>query len=253
MKNKFFIFFIMVWIGLISFRAHAVAYSWDLTGSDSGYSSSITVTSSGHTVKATGYASANSDGTGALSSGYVRRYSGGIGISNCISGSSCNETSDPNHSIDTDGKNDFLLLEFDNLYDMKAFEIGWKGDDADIQVWVGSDKKGAGLNLSGACVTGCVNTLSSLGFTALPRFMNVDVDDPVDITAPNKSRYLLISGELGAIAASSPGNDYFKVSAITVGTPIPPTLALFSLALLGIMPLRKSKISGKSMSVNSIY
>lgn len=244
MKNKLFSAVVMIGASLsASTGANAANYTWDLTGADAGYLTSITKTSGGHTLKVSAYSSTNTDGTGVLANAWMQRYSGGLGVANCISGFSCNETSSPNHSVDNTGKNDFVLLEFDSVMSAKAFQIGWKQTDADVQLWTGSASAAAGLNLAtaNACVSGSgCTTLASLGFTALPTFNDVAVGATNNIAAPNNSRYVLISG---ALDPGNVGNDYFKLSAFTAGLPLPlpSTLAMFAFALFGLTQFQKRR------------
>lgn len=236
MKNKIFCAVFTVGVLCASTSVSAASYTWDLSGADAGYLSTISTSTGGHTLKVTAYSSANTDGTGTLANAWMKRYSGGLGVANCISGTGCTETSSPNHSIDNAGKNDFVLLEFDSVMSAKAFQIGWKNTDADIQLWTGANTAAAGLNLAtaNACVSGsgCA-TLASLGFTALPVVNDVAVGANNVITPPNDSRYVLISG---ALDPSNVGNDYFKLNAFTAGLPLPlpSTLAMFACALFGL-------------------
>ena len=236
MKNRLLSAVVAVSALCASAGVNAANYTWNLTGADAGYLTSINTTNGGHALKVTAYSSAGTDGTGAMSNAWLQRYSGGLGVANCISGASCNETASPNHSVDNAGKNDFVLLEFDTVMSAKAFQIGWKQTDADIQLWTGSSSAAAGLNLAtaNACVSGSgCTTLASLGFTALPTFNDVAVGATNNIVAPNNSRYVLVSG---ALDPSNVGNDYFKFSAFTAGLPLPlpSTLAMFALALFGL-------------------
>ncbi|GEM_PF-1938234 len=227
--------------------------TWNLT--NTGYSSqwvynSVDVNSGGHTLKmrayASGTASTASDGTitytdSPFKSAFVGVYGGGIGVSNCYDsitndGSQCGELGSPQHAIDTDGKRDFLLLEFDTVVSAQAFQIGWAGEDSDVQLWVGSAATGPGLDLTNACVSGCAKTLTSLGFSSGVNHENVALNTNVVINPPNNSRYLLVSGQLGE------SNDYFKFKSITTCLPLPSpgTLSLFGFVMLGMLGLRGS-------------
>ncbi len=210
--------------------------NWNLTntGYDSQYVyNSVNVNSGGHTLKMRAYASDSINGSAAFSKAYVGTYGGGIGVSNCY-GDDCNEMTGPNHAIDSEGKHDFLLLEFDTVVSAQAFQIGWAGEDSDVQLWVGSQATGAGLDLTGACVSGCANTLASLGFSSGVNHENTALHTNIAINPANNSRYLLVSGQLGE------GNDYFKFKSITTCLPLPSpgTLGLFGFAMLGMLGLK---------------
>jgi hypothetical protein len=231
--------------------AASMPITWDFGGSTLMNQSSINVTVGGHTVKARAYASGANDGSGAFTAAKISRYSGGLGVSNCVSGQeTCSgDPGSPNHATDTSGRNDFILLEFDSFYSMQSFAIGWpsasEGLDTDMQLWIGPDLGHAGvadaanLNLAGACVSGCSSTLTSLGFSTLPAYSNVAVGVNKTIPSTNPSRYLLVSGALG-----SGDNDFFKFKSVTASLPEPSTMLLFGLGAAGLLARRRRVVQG---------
>ncbi|TAK90214.1 MAG: hypothetical protein EPO06_09515 [Burkholderiaceae bacterium] len=216
-----------------------VAYSGtDANGHSGTVYDSASVVAGGHTLSMRAYASTDSNGAAAFTKAYIGTYGGGIGVSNCYDGSSgCNELTSPDHAIDSNGKHDFLLLEFDSVVSAQAFQIGWSDTDSDVELWTGSASAAAGLDLTGACVSGCVKTLTSLGFSAGTNHEGVAVDTNTAINPLSNSRYLLVSGQLGE------SNDYFKFKSVTacLPLPVPGTVALFGVALLGMLGLRRTR------------
>jgi len=189
-------------------------------------------------ILARSYATTNTDGTGAFQAATTTLWSGGIGIK--APGES-NETSSPNHAIDNDGKDNFLLLEFDSDYHrLTQFGIGWYSGDADVQIWVGGPQS-AGLNLTTACGGACsVSQLTSLGFTQLPVFNNVqnDADLTIDVSTNVLGRYVLVAGKVGD------SNDYFKLDTISnteVTIAEPGTIALSVVGLAALWGARRRR------------
>jgi len=220
-------------------QAQATIVNWDLTAAPTTTTgdanvNSLTFSSGGHTVKATGYCSSSTtDSSGAMVAAHIQQYSGGLGIDS-NGGSACSGDSvnvAPDHAIDNNGKDNFLLLEFDSVMAAQAFQIGWKGTDSDIQLWYGSSSLGAGLSLSGvnACVSGSnCTTLSTLGFTPTSQFNNVAINTSQTINSPVNSRYLIVSGALNQ------NDDFFKFNKISTKIPLPSTLLLFGVGLVGL-------------------
>src|SRR5690606_8158846 len=100
-------------------------------------------------MKAYGYTTANSGGNGRCQQRTAQRYSGGLGN---WDGGTSRDCADPQHSIDNDGTNDFILIVFGagHEYAPTLFSIGWEyynncststvsNTCPDIEAWVGND------------------------------------------------------------------------------------------------------------------
>jgi len=233
-------------LSLLSSAALAApTYTWNTVGNsptdgmDGNQRTFSAVEDAGMILKVRGYSTWNNDGTGNFRDAFVGAYSGGLGITNP---SSSNEDDSPNHGVDNNGKDDFLLFEFASS-DFKAtgFKIGWREyNNTDIQVWVGGTNAGAGLDLSSDCGGACdKNDLDDLGFTLLPTFFDVDPGESPSINTSIAGRYLLITGRAGY------ADDYFKLKVISalqeVTVPEPSSLALLAGSLLGLGGLARRK------------
>jgi hypothetical protein len=238
MRNRLFASSVLALIMMSSAALAGPTYTWNTTGNSStsgpaGNERTFgAVGNPGEILKVRGYATGNSNGTGNFQDAYVGAYGGGLGVTNSSSG----ESSSPNHGTDNNGKDDFLLFEFEaSNYRATGFTIGWREyNNTDIQVWVGGTNAGAGLDLSsnGLCGGACdKNDLDDLGFTLLPTFLDVDPGETPSINTTVSGRYVLITGLAGA------ADDYFKLSSISgkqISVPEPTALALALGGLFGI-------------------
>jgi hypothetical protein len=219
----------------------AAAIEWDLEGSSSAQSQLTfdAVGTATEDIKVRGYFTSNTNGTGAFDTGLVQNWSGGVGVLANDDGGS------PQHSVDNNGKDNFLLIEFDNPdYLLTAFQIGWYQSDADIEVWVGGGDLGDGFTLEdsgGLCTNACdYSDLSALGFTKVtPVFQNVVVGSWVTVNTDVTGQYVIFAGEYGEY------DDYFKLSGIRgqeeieVAEPGSMLILSSALAMLGAGALRR--------------
>jgi hypothetical protein len=217
----------------------------------------LNFTSEGHLLVATPFFSQRGDGTGRLlnaistsegaSYATLTSWSTGLGLENPVN---ANEDGIFNSGIDNRGRKDFVLFEFDGIYTLKSFELGWQRAPsgardttrfADLQFWIGGPDT-AGFALKNKCVSGCANTtndLANLGFTALSDFDDVPYGD-VLFGEGLQTRYLLVSGNLGE------NDDFFDFKRLTLNSvlaiPEPHAgylLGLAFLSMLGVRHLRR--------------
>ena len=210
-------------------------------------------------IKAYGFTTANSNGTGGFQQRNVQRYSGGLGI---CDGSTSGDCSTPQHAIDNDGTNDFILIDFGagHEYAPTLFSIGWEyynncststvsNTCPDIEAWVGNDFNAA---LGYAGVTGSWTQI----LDGEPQNnIQPGTDYPFGTGA---GRYLLIGAQTGSEYCTHVTYftksktvceyDYFKLQSIALSknppeeeVPEPGALGLLGLAALGIALARRRR------------
>lgn len=212
----------------------AAALEWNLQGSSAkvGQLTFDALGTATEDILARGYYTKYADGTGRYYTGSVQNWSGGIGVfANDDSGS-------PQHAIDNNGKDNFLLIEFDNpSYLLEKFKIGWKSGDSDVEVWVGGGDLGPGFSLNSydaaLCGGYCAYAdLATLGFTKVKVFEDVAINSWISVNTDVTGRYAIFAGQYGE------SNDYFKLSGIqgteVVQVPEPGTMALMGTGLVVI-------------------
>ncbi len=218
----------------------AEAIEWDLTGS-SGAQSQLSFDAVGPAtddIKVRGYYTADASGSGAFKTGTVAKWSGGVGIY------ASDDSGSPNHAIDNKGKDNFLLVEFDDPnYALTAFRIGWMDTDSDVEIWIGGNDLGPGFSLKSSvapCAAGSsaceYADLGALGFTKIGVFENVVVNSWTATNSDVTGRYVIIAGQFGE------WDDYFKLSGLrgaAIEVPEPSTMMLFGAGLAGLGLLRR--------------
>lgn len=202
-------------------------------------------------------------------------YFGGNGLGMCsdpASTTSCPASNPPNHAIDNYGTTEGILLNFTSKVALQQIYLGFTNTDSDISVFrytgVGANGVTATTNL--ASVTASSGGLTNAGWELVGNYGDVALD--TNPAAPNQninsqgltSTWWLItaynSGLGGTSKASgtelSNNNDFFKIFAVagsacstqivngicstsTGKLPEPASLALTSVALLGVAGLRR--------------
>lgn len=234
-----------VFVAAAALQARADVYTWDFSSTyqisqtgNTSFGNTRTfdaVGASTETVIVRAYATSGNDLTGAFVTAYVGLYDGGLGISNPSESPTPPATS-PNHAIDNNGRDDFLLMEFDDPNHLfTGFQIGWMNSDSDVQVWVGGPTA-SGFSLASSSVTcggACdPEDLAALGFVPLAVFENVALNTMQNVMTTISGRYVLIAGQSGEY------DDYFKVDAARASdvSQVPEPSSL-SLALAGLAVL----------------
>lgn len=237
-------------LALTAGPAFAAAYdfAWHTTpGNETGIAGGLSFTDgdgfgNNSVLKARAYSTTMDNGTGSFITRTLGIYSGGLGVNSGSGGDDPN--TNPHHSLDNVGKNDVILFEFAAAnYNPTSLTIGWRSGDSDLQVWIGGNSLGAGLNLTSnaACGGACdaSELISALGFTLLTTGLNdLSVDSPRSLNTDLTGRYMIVSGRFG-----SDEDDYVKVSKLTAsfrqppppgGAPEPGALGLIGLGLAAL-------------------
>lgn len=133
--------------------------------------------------------------SGAWSAAYLGAYSGGLGVTDSSEGSGGNNS----HTVDNNGRDNYVLLEFSETVVVDSAFLGYVVGDSDVTVWIGTktDPFNNHLTLSDAVLT-------SLGFT------EVNLGGSTTRTADFNAGQL--SGNVLVIAAKiNDGDDQFKI------------------------------------------
>jgi hypothetical protein len=167
------------------------------------------------------------------------RSHGTSGLGVCHSGETC---SSPNHAIDNiDGRVDFLVFDFFAPTRLESLNIGWIGNDSDVQIlrWTGAGDPFAALtnrSASQLTATGGWSLFSSRSDAGLgaEAMSNTNVF----------SRYWMVSAYNPAFANTgwSDRDDAFKLVSVN-GTvvPEPSTYALLGTGLAALAMLRRRR------------
>lgn len=202
------------------------------------------VTQDGITMTATGWSNTGSGGsidTQALQAQTLSLYGGGVGITNLDSGSDAGEGASPEHAVDNNGRYEMVLLSFSQAVKLTAVKAGWaSGTDSDITVMAYNGPGTGSGSLNGNTWAGIAGAWTSIG-----NYANVGTNTTAVNAGNTSSSYWLIGAYNNLLINSgwSTGNDYVKLASVTTTSggqvPLPGTLALLGLGLLGMVSMRQ--------------
>ena len=237
------------------FAMPAVAVQW-LSDNSAGNSveqiepQQITVTVAGQILKVRAYsAPVGNPPLGNWASANVTNQGDGFGVISSGEGSA-------DGAADNKQATDILVFELpaSQLWDLDAFRLGFasqgSSSQADVQAWFGGIGLAPNYDFTKVCFAGCTGAaapLATLGFNPLDlagggnAFSGGSVSQGgnVNVSGTQAGRYLVMAGQLGE------QNDAFKLEMLRatgtgIGgqTPLPGTLALLGLGLIGLGSLR---------------
>lgn len=213
------------------------------------------VTNGGVTVSSTGWSNTGSGspvGSQLLEQQTLSLYSGGLGITNkdACGSSPCdnNESNSPEHALDNNGRYEMVLLSFSQAVKLDQVKLGWASNDSDITVMAYNGPGTGSSSLSGNTWAGVSSAWTSIG-----NYSDVGTASAKTVNAGGvSSSYWLIGAYNplanpggGAVTVPSSGNyfDYVKLASVTTSpggnVPVPGTLMLLGLSLLGMLSMRK--------------
>lgn len=245
------------------YQLTAVAYSTPTNYAPNGYS-----TSANSVAGYTGCSATTGCGAdGNFMAAKIALYSGGIGISNLVETAlqDSNDTTVPQHAIDNNGAIDMVVFSLQKLigstwvnqqFDPNTFQLGYAAVDSDVQAFLGGNGLAADYDFRNACFQGCTGAAQPLtgtpGFTEITSNIpavtggvaspggasaaagvNVPTGTDVSFGTTTTGQYLVMSGSLGNGSITG-GNDFFKISSLSVKVPTPGSVALFALGLVAL-------------------
>ncbi|HEX8056426.1 MAG TPA: PEPxxWA-CTERM sorting domain-containing protein [Novosphingobium sp.] len=166
--------------------------------------------------------SINTASTPKITAAKVVQYSGGLGITNNNGNA---DIGSPQHAIDNNGWDDFLLLQFSTPVDLNGFHIGWEDVDTDATVRYGN-VNGAFPNINNMTQTDFNNLLAnsvqvpggdSIGNRTIPvpgEFNTWTIGASTILDMTTCSRY-------DKYCKPKPLYDYFKVDSLKVSNAVP--------------------------------
>jgi len=192
--------------------------------------------STGNTATATAWSSFSTSSSATYSRDVLSFWDGGVGVGNSNS---------PNHAVDNQYADEFVLLSFDKSVSLTSLQIGWPSNsssyDTDLTIMAYTGNGGANPNGKTAA------QLSSAGWEHVNDLFNINRNVDTTISNPNdvSSNYWLVGAYNEYLSPNGStyrgAKDFFKLKAIagvshtpSTGVPLPTTAALFGLGLLAL-------------------
>jgi len=240
--------------GLLLAPAALAGISWQ-------FSSTGSVTTSG--LKVTPQAASFTNGGSSnnrLANSQLFFYSGnGLGIRNadCCSGDP-GEDASPEHSVDSNGRADLVLLTFSEAVNLTQVTMGWRDTDSDLSILAfnGSALPGSMIGSNGTDSSGMTHSqLQSAGWKLIGNYNGPSGDTSTEFSINTNTTFASKFWIVGAYdtrwstaGVTNPsgldyGDDYVKLLALygnkTTQVPEPNALLLFGAAIAGIWLTRR--------------
>lgn len=204
--------------------AEAATITWDLTGSggEGSIGNSRSFTAGGVTVTANAWSYGDS-----FQQARLGQWSTGVAV--CGAPETC---SNPAHQVDNVGQHEYVLFRFSSPIDPSTVRVDPYGTyDRDVSYWTGNVNPS--LDLTGKLYSdlgshGFSSRIDNLG-TASSSYRDVSISNPGPVNALLFGTQYLGAGD---------GQDRFKITLVRAAVPVPSTLPLLGLGMLGLVWLR---------------
>jgi hypothetical protein len=249
-----------VWGGLLGVAGvllAPVAYAgveWEFTST-----SPVTVSGVKASAQAVSFTNGNGDNN-RLASAQLFFYSGnGFGVRNadCCTGDP-GEDSSPEHSVDNEGRSDYVLLSFSQAVNLTQVTMGWRSSDSDLSILAfnGATLPSGMIGTSGNETSGMTHSqLQAAGWKLIGNYSgptgSSSDEFSINTNSTYSSQYWLVGGydnrwALNGLTNPSGvgnGNDFVKILALygnkTTGVPEPNVLMLLGFAVAGLWATRR--------------